>query len=320
MPRSSRISLVGILGFLFIASPATAACRWEQTLLPYQVCTDWWDGSRSCHYQFGWFDVYTCDRYGGGGGLPPGGGGTIPPSDPPPELQILSISDENTNQLVLSLYENSAVVETTVAHNGNTFMTTGRTNHLFLGPLDAYDSGSIISVQARNASNVYATAIMHIYKNLEGTSNRDSVYAVYTVIDMGGEPEQDALEWERVVELGYTKTTYDIATYGARNGLFKHELVEDQLGTYETDVAMPAWETIYRINNPQLANHYYGWRCSLWDKDAGFYRNSSICTDVAAYVRDYDTSGLADIVDMDIPFQTTFVTIFRGGAVLVTPY
>jgi hypothetical protein len=163
-------------------------------LLPYQIQVDWWDGTTTYAWQFGWFDVWVCDGGGGGstgGGGGGGGGGTPPPSQPePPYLSLSEVSDANPSQPLLHIIENDSVVETTLAYNGNVVSTTGKTDVLFLQPLDALSGTTTVTVQAKNSANVYATALFHIDRSFAGPfTGSTNVWAVWTIIK-NGEPDQ----------------------------------------------------------------------------------------------------------------------------------
>jgi len=285
-----------------VAPHAAGQCIMIPTEVAYTVCTQWWDGTTTCHWQLGWDDVESCDTGGGpGGGGPGSGGGGPDPPPPPPSLVIRDISDANPGVPVLRITENDAVVETTVAYNGNVAMTTGKTDTLLLHPLDTLDGEVTITVQARNAAYIFAIAICHIDRLYRGpfTGSTD-VQAVWTRLRPTGEPEQVHSEWHRTVHLDTTQTSYDIPTFDDRNGEWEHRMVVDQIAGVSADTPNPAWDTKYIIDNRQLLNFYYGQQCDMWAIATAPYLYGTICTDVNAFTRAGSPNGTATILDLDI--------------------
>jgi len=137
--------------------------------------------TRTCHWQYGWFDVSYCEIWGGGG-TPPGGGGD-PGGDltPPPSVTILRVSDENPGQPVMVVQMNDAVVDCTVSYNGYSDNTVGKTDSIFLQPLNNYGyyrGSTPVTIQCRNASNVYATDIMNVSREFKSKQVSDTVHAI----------------------------------------------------------------------------------------------------------------------------------------------
>jgi len=299
-----RLAFV-LLSLAVAAVPrAHGQCALNQVEMAYTVCTQWWDGTTSCHWQLGWFDVYSCstDVNGGGGpgGGDPGGGGPGGGDGPtPPTLEIRDISDANPLQPVLRIVENDAVVETTLAYNGHVALTTGKTEALFLNALNSIDGETVITVQARNAANQYAIALFTITRDFHAFRGTTVVWAVWTKI-RADEPEQVFSEWNRTVDVAATRTSYDIPTVGDRNGQWEHNYVEDQIAATSAATPNPAWETKYTIDNLQQLNYYYGTNCSVWPISYTPYTFSTICTDVNAFSRASSPTGTATILDFDI--------------------
>jgi hypothetical protein len=308
-----------------VAPHAAGQCIMIPTEVAYTVCTQWWDGSTSCHWQLGWEDVYSCGTNvsGGGpaGGGPGTGGGAPDPPPPPPSLEITDISDANPGQPVLRIIENDAVVETTLFYNGSLAMTTGKTDHLFLSALNVFQADTIVTVQARNAANVYATAICHIRRELRGPFvGATDVLAVWSALNSNGDPVDVYGEWNRTVHMVATQTSYDIATFESRNGEWEHNLVEDQIAGTTQKTPIPAWDTKYTIDNLQQLNFYYGTNCAIWPIGYTPYLYSTICTDVNAFSRAGSTAGKATILDLDIGQLTTGTFLVHGQEVSVWVY
>jgi len=118
------------------------------------------------------------------------------------------------------------------------------------------------------------------------------------------------------VNLGYKETGYDKPTFGARNGLYEHITVEDQLGV-SSDYRVPAWETKYTVDSLLQLNYHYGWSCWIGNM-TGSPQYTSICTDVNVFVRDGSPGGVADILDLDSP-NDMLAGIAGGKAISVAP-
>jgi len=314
-----RTILLSVLVVVAIAQPLSAACRYEQVYAPCEVCTEWWDGTTSCHMQFGWFETYVCDVYPTGGVGGGGGGGSLPPDSTPPTLSITEISDANPGQPILHIVENSAVVETTVAYDGYVFATTGKTDALFLPSLYSIHGDTVVTVQARNAANVYAVATCHINRDLTGPFvGSTTVLASWTFLQLDRDPAPFHGQWQRTVHLAVTKTSYDIPTFDRRNGEYQHNLVEDQLAGNSADTPVPAWDTKYTIDNLLLNNRFFGWHCDIWPMAYTPYSVSTVCTEPDEFTVAGSPSGMATIRALDVPYSYV-TTILSGQSVTVSP-
>jgi hypothetical protein len=253
---------------------------------------------------------------GGTNGGNTGGGGTPPPD--PPYLSLIAISDANPGQPMLQLLENSSVVETTLAYDGNVISTTGNTDVLILQPLSALGTNTTVTVQARNSAYVYAACVFHITRTLQGPyAGTTNVWAVWTKPSVDGqEPQQIQSEWIRTVHMSATQTEYDISTFDARNGEWEHNQVEDQIAGVSAATPNPAWDTVYSITNPQLLNNYAGWQCSIWPIAPAPWLYGTICTDVDAFTTAGIPTGTATITDLNVTLGTWLAA---GQTVTVSP-
>jgi hypothetical protein len=318
--RKPYLLLAIIICTSFFTSSALAMCYETQELLPYQVCTDWWDGTRTCHYQWGWFDVSYCEVYGGGGYYgpiyPPGGGGD-PTNYPPPDCQIVGVSDENPDQPILSIQANEAVVDMTLAYDGWTNQTVNRTDTMAMQPVNYFHDGTTtVTVQCRNVVDVYSTPTMNVNRYAGVYENHDNVYGVWTVINLLGEPEDGHGEWFRNVSLLTKETSYSVATFGTRNGLYEHDAGEDSLDPSSSGTPRPAWDSTYVTNVWSGGqSQAWGWPCKY------VYLPNAICFDnIGTFASPYAPNANAVITDFMVPLQNVFyVGLLQGREISVGP-
>jgi hypothetical protein len=117
------------------------------------------------------------------------------------------------------------------------------------------------------------------------------------------------------VTLDTMETSYSVATFGTRNGLYQHMKVEDQLYAIG-DSPKPAWDNDYIINSWSGGQtHHWSWRCG--DE----YWQEGNCTDVNEFVTPYAPNGNAVITEFNVPRQGSFwVSLFSGREVSVGPH
>lgn len=316
-----RSIIVGICVLVF--SPPLSAMMWcydTQVLLPYQVCTDWWDGTRTCHTQLGWFDATYCEVYGRWEGpiFPPGGGPDDPIDYPPPSCEIVGVSDENPDQPILSIQANDAVVSMSLAYNGWTNQTVGRTDTIAMQPVNYFADGqTTVTVQCRNTVNVYSTPTMTVGRWAGVYSASDVIYGTWAVLDLlGGEPKIGHGEWYRDVTLLTNETSYSVSTFGTRNGMYEHDGAEDLLRRVG-DSPRPAWDSTFVSNDwGGSQTQAWGWPCKHeWIVNA-------ICFDnISTFVTPYSPNGNAVITDFMVPIQNVFnVGLLSGREVSVGPH
>jgi hypothetical protein len=302
-------------------APAAMAimCYPVEVLLPYSVCTYYAStGDTVCHTQYGWFDAWECWTSGGGGEpyYPPPSGGGSPTSNPPPDCEIVGISDENTNQTVLSVWANDAVVEMSVAINGSTISTvSGRTDQFMLQGAGLFGDGTTpITVSCRNIANVYDQPVAEVYRRSDVYNGATTTHGYWQKLSLDGEPEEFWGDWYRKIDLLATNTSYSVPTFGERNGEWEHLETEDHIEAMG-DTPRAIWDAVYQIHNPQLFNVYQAYPCKYE------LIRDSMCTSVYAFSRGGSPTGTGVMTGMQIPFQSTFdVWILAGDSVPVTPY
>lgn len=76
---------------------------------------------------------------------------------------------------------------------------------------------------------------------------------------------------------------------------------------------VPAWDAKYVIDNPQQMNTYWGWPCSY------AFLSRSICTSVNAFARAGSPGATAVITDLDVAFQSSYVSLYSGREVAIAP-
>ena len=319
--RAATLRLI-VLGVCAILAPSVFAyggCYQTEEIMPYLVCTDWWDGTRTCHWQQGLFEVIYCNGTDGtvvGPVQPPGGGSTRVGTIPAPDCQIVGISDQNPDQPILSIQANAVVLDMTLTYDGYPNQTVEATDTLALQPVNYFRGGNTsVGVQCRNAVNVYSTPVMTVSRWAGVYDKHESVYGVWTRLNLSGEPEQYTGDWDRRVTLLTAETSYSVPTFGARNGQYEHDAAEDHLYPVGT-TPMPAWESTYFVNRWSGGqSQHWGWAC------AHASLHGQICFDnINEFSSPGAPNGKAVITDMDVPFQSSFgVTLFTGREVFVGP-
>ncbi len=312
-----RAATIGTTVFLMClvawASPLAAACRWTEVMMPYLVCTDWWDGTRTCHWQEGTFDVYECDPAGTPPPPPPDGGAL--PQVPPPDCEIVAVSDEYPDQPILSVQANDAVVEMTLLYDGYANQSAApSTDQFALQPVNFFALGfTSVGVQCRNSAYVYANSVMQVGRSASSRRKEANVYGVWTKFKMDDEPEQFTGDWSRAVILEMIETAYSVATVGSRNGAYEHISVNDYLDPVG-ETPRPDWDELYAV--PTLFGEVYrdGWDCG------GVYE-SHRCAGIREFALDISPNGRSIISRMEIPFQSSIgVTIMQGKEISIGPW
>jgi hypothetical protein len=308
---------VTLLMFAFVFTrPLAAACRWTETMVPYLVCTDWWDGIRTCHWQEGWVDVYECDVWGSTPPHYPGGGGPAPDDPPPPHCEIVGISDEDPDQPILSVQPNEAVVEMTLVYDGYPNQSVApSTDQFALQPVHYFANGrTAVGVQCRSAANVYSTPVMFVDRYANAYRREENVHGVWTKFKFDDEPEQFTGDWSRAVVLNTMETSYTAPTVGSRNGKYQHLSVQDFLRPVgETPKAN--WDDLYVLNTLYGGVEHDGWSCDFE------FLSQMHCTDVGDFAVEVLPNGRSIITRMEIPFQSTLgVTMFTGQEISVGPW
>ena len=320
MARKVSMLAVVCLALTMFAPSAMAICYEVQVLVLVEVCTTYSsDGTTVCHYQWGWEDGWECTVYGGGGDPlppPPGGGGNPGPYYPPPDCDIVGISDENTNQTILSVTSNDAVVGMSVAINGYEVSSVeGRTDQFMLQGVGLFGDGSTpVTVSCRNVENVYDQPVATVTRRSDVYEGNTLTHAYWQKLSLTNDPEEFWGDWYRSIFLLATNTSYDVPTFGLRNGEWEHLETEDHLNPMG-DTPKPMWDAVYWVANPQLNNVHTAFPCPYsWIPDA-------MCTSPYVFAAAWWPTGTGHITGMQIPFQSTLpATVLAGEDVPVTPY
>jgi hypothetical protein len=309
------ILIVASVCVLLFAPAAEAAICYFEVPVQYYVCTTYGDGSRSCVLQQGWEVAYV--ECSGGGGYypppppPPGGGGYVPP----PLCQIVGISDENTDQTILTVASSESVVEMSLAINGHVLDTVaGRTDQFMFDGIGAFGDGATpVTVLCRNTANDYVEPVATVYRAFDVHGTATVTHAYWQKLSIHNEPEEFWGDWYRSLDLGAMTTDYDVPTFGLRNGKYQHLETQDRLQPMG-DTPTPIWDAVYWMSNPQLNNVHQAYPCRYGSGEA-------MCTTPNAFSHEWYPAGVGHITGMSISFQSTFgAHILAGEDLAVTPY
>lgn len=302
--------------FLLISIPAfaTGSCGWVLVDATFvESCGPTWIG---CDTQWTYYYEYICDGTTGGGGTGGGGGGGTG-SPNPPNLNIVSISDENPENPVLTI--SSSNLSGMDLFIGGTYRNSygASTTSIILPSLRTFaDYSTAVCVQGYGTDGTAVQTCANVTRPAD-VKRGSAVLVIHYVMESAGPvPLDENVTYINTVDdlVGYTN--YDVSTVGSRNGRVQQHQSEHTIHIYAEDDIF-GYDSSFHIESLRALNDWIERTCYFPIADGHPFHSSQCSDEIGEFTRD----GSSAISTLGSPgrFGELGYDFVQGQTINITP-